>query len=100
MGYKERMDKAFSRFGEDILLNGTTPMKGFFQILDQNRMNAYFDSIEQGYINKPALIVMVAGDTLAAIGNTIVRDGRTYTVKKVSKIRIINTAVMQALLLT
>jgi hypothetical protein len=100
MGYKERMDKAFTRFGEDIMLNGNIPMKGFFQILDQNRMNAYFDSIEQSYINKPALIVMVPGDASAVIGNTIIRDGRTYTVKKVSKFRIVNTSVMQALLLT
>ncbi|MHB1459294.1 MAG: hypothetical protein ACYC0V_20480 [Armatimonadota bacterium] len=100
MGYKERMDKAFTRFGEDIMLNGTTPMKGFFQVLDQNRMNAYFDSIEQSYINKPALIVMVPGDASASIGNTIISDGRTYTVKKVSKFRIVNASVMQALLLT
>lgn len=100
MGYKERMDKAFGRYGEDISLNGTVPMKGFFQILDQNRMNAYFDSIEQGYINKPALIVMVPGGSTAAIGNTIVRDGRTYTIKKVAKLRIVNTPVMQMLLLT
>lgn len=100
MGYKERLDNAFRKYGEDILLNGTIPMKGFFQILDQNRMNAYFDSVEQGYIDKPGLIVMVPGDSSAAVGNTVTRDGRTYTIKKVAKFRIVNSLVMQTLLLT
>ncbi|MHB1001904.1 MAG: hypothetical protein ACYC27_21905 [Armatimonadota bacterium] len=100
MGYKERLDKTFTRYGEDIMINGTVPAKGIFQILDQNRMNAYFDSVEQSYIDKPALIAMVPADVTASIGNTIVRDGRTYTVKKISSQKLVNTAVFRMLLLT
>lgn len=100
MGYKERVDRTFNKYGEDILINGTTPAKGVFQILDQNRMNAYFDSVEQSYIDKPALIAMVSADVSASIGNTIARDGRTYTVKKISSQKVVNTTVLQMLLLT
>jgi len=100
MKFKERVDKVFARYGEDFLINGTTPAKGFFQQLDTARMNMYFDSIEQASIVRPALIVMVPADASVSVGNTVTRDGRTYTVEKTSKQRVKNTVVMQILLLT
>ena len=100
MTLKERVDKAFNRYGEDFLINDTTSAKGFFQILDQNRMNAYFDVVEQSYITKPALIVMVPADTSIAVSDTVNRDGRTYTAKKIAKPRVKSTIAMQVVLLT
>lgn len=99
MSLKTRVDKTFDRYGESFLVNGSTAAKGFFQVLDQNRMNAYFDSIEQSAIQKPALIVMVAAGTVVSTGNTVTHDSRTYTVEKLSKLRVKDTVVMQILLL-
>ena len=99
MKLKERVDKTFDRYGEDFMINGTTPAKGFFQQLDTTRMNMYFDPVEQGGIERPALIVLVSADTTVALSDTVTRDGRTYSVAKMSKQRVKNTVVMQVLLL-
>lgn len=96
---KDRINKTIEQFGEDFLINGTTPAKGFFQLFDQVRLNMYFDSIEQSSITRPALVLMVSGDTQAAVNNTIGRDGRTYTVKKMSNLRAKNEIVMKFLAL-
>ncbi len=99
MKFKERVDKTFNKYGEDFTVNGTAA-KGFFQIMDHNRMLTYFDTVESSYITKPGLIVLVPADTPAQAANTIARDGRTYTVAKIVPQRIQNTVVMKTLLLT
>jgi len=100
MKFKQRIDKTFDRYGEAFLINGTTEAKGFFQPLDKNRMHIYFDDIEQDSIVRPALIVMVPADTVVAINDTVTRDGRTYTVERMSNQRVKDTIVMQVILLT
>jgi hypothetical protein len=100
MGLKKRADDVFRAFGESFLINGVTEAKGFFQQLDQTRMNMYFDVIEQGSILRPALIALVPADTVVSTGDTITRDGRTYTVAKMSKQRVRDTVLSQTLLLT
>lgn len=100
MKLKERVDKTFDRYGESFLINGVTEAKGFFQQLDPTRMSMYFDPVEQSGIIRPALIVMVAADTQVAANDTVTRDGRVYTVSKMSNQRVKDTVVMQVLLLT
>lgn len=100
MKLKERVDKTFDRYGESFLINGVTEAKGFFQQLDPTRMSMYFDPVEQGGIMRPALIVMVPADTQVAVNDTVQRDGRWYTVSKMSNQRVKDTVVMQVLLLT
>lgn len=100
MNLKERVDKVFENHGEDFLINGTTPAKGFFQLLSNPRIATYFDGIEQDYFTRPGLALTVSADTTIAVDNTIARDGRTYTVKKISKHRVKNTVVVQMVILT
>jgi len=100
MSLQKRIVRLFDRTGETFLINGTTPAAGFFQQLDQGRMSMYFDPIEQSSIIRPALLLFVSGLVNVNIGDTITRDGRTYRLSKMSKIRKKNDIVLQVLVLT
>lgn len=97
---KKRADKIFDRVGEEFLINGTTAAKGIIMLLDKNRMHVFFDDIEQDQFDRPALIVLAPADTPVALNNTVTRDGRTYTVTRLSKRRYRNEVVTQYILLT
>lgn len=99
MKFKERVDRTFARYGEDFLINGVTPAKGFFQRGDCSRTPACFDD-EEGPAAGQTLILMIPAGTAVEIGNTVSRDGQTRTVRKISKQRVKDTVVMQVLLLT
>ena len=96
---KERVDNIFTRYGEPFLLNGVTPAKGFFSQLDQNRMNIYFDYVEQGYITRPGLICYVDAGLSVSAEDTVELDGRVYTIKKIYKRRVEDTVVLQILVM-
>lgn len=100
MGYKKRLNRKFDEYGTAVTINGTTPTSGFFEQLDQARMNMFFDSIEQASINRPALIAFFRAETNISIGDTIALDGRTYTVAKLSSRRLKDEVIMQVALLT
>jgi hypothetical protein len=100
MSLQSRLEKAFDVYGEQFFINGTTSAKGFFQTLDQSRINTYFDSIEAAYIVKPAMMLLVPASTSLAVNNTVQRDGRTYTIKKIWKSRFKNSVIMQNAVLT
>jgi hypothetical protein len=99
MLYKQRIDKQFSRFGEAFSINGTTPAKGFFQQLDTGRMHIYLDDTEVAMMIRPGLFLVVPADTVIAAGNTIARDGRTYTVLKTANQRIKDTVMVKIAIL-
>ncbi len=95
---RERAKSTLESYGESFAIEGR-PTKGFFQHLDTQRMNMFFDDIEISTIIRPALIVFIPGDATAAVNETLSRDGRTYTIKKLAKLRAKDTVVMQVLLL-
>ena len=96
---KSRIDSIFDKYGEPFLINGVTPAKGFFSVLAQAQMNMYFDPVELAYVVRPGLICYCDADVTAAIDDTVELDGRTYTIKKMSKRRIEDTVVMQILVM-
>lgn len=97
---KSRVDKQIQRHGESITISpGSIAAKAIFQLFDSTRFSTYFDSIEQGSITRPALLAMIGADITVAVGNTITRDSRTYTVKKIHKVRDADTVVVKFLAL-
>ncbi|MDO8684908.1 MAG: hypothetical protein Q7N50_15700 [Armatimonadota bacterium] len=96
---KKRFDEKLAAFGEDYLLNGTTPYKGFFQQLDSGRMSIYLDDTERAMLTRPALFLATSADAVIAQGNTIARDGRTYSVLKMSIQRVAGAAVAKIVIL-
>ena len=99
MLFKKRMDAKLAAFGEDYLLNGTTPCKGFFQQLDTGRMHIYLDDTECAMLSRPGLFMVTSADVSIAPGNTIARESRTYTVLKSATQRIANVAVAKIAIL-
>lgn len=97
---KVRADKIFDKVGQSFLINGVTPAKGIFMLLDKNRMHVFFDDVEQDMFDRPALIALVPASTSVAINNTVSLDGRTYTIKKLAKRRYKDEVVSQFILLT
>ena len=97
--FKKRMDDKLASFGEDYLLNGTTPLKGFFQQLDTGRMHIYLDDTEVAMLTRPGLFMVTSAGAAIAVGNTVARDGRTYTVLKTSEQKIAGVTVAKIAIL-
>jgi len=95
---KERINKTFDLHGESFEIEGR-PTKGFFQLLDLQSDNIYLDDIESSAVVRPGLICWITGDTSASVGESVVRDGRTYEIKKLSKLRRRDEVMLQVIVL-
>ena len=100
MSYRKRADTIFEKYGEEYLINDTTSAKGFFQLVTLTRMQTFFDTVEQMSILRPALLLMTGADVAVEVSDQIARDGRTYSVTKMEKIRVKDTVIFQMLMLT
>lgn len=99
MKLKERVDKTFDMYGEEFLINGINRSKGFFQCMDSAGIRTYFSYGEQDSVPKSALVLMSTADAVVAVGDSVDRMPRTYTVARLSEQQVRNTVVMRILLL-
>ena len=99
MLFKKRFDEKLATFGEDYLLNGVTPYKGFFQQLDSAKMHIYLDDTELAMLGRPMMFLAASADSVIAVDDTIARDGRTYYVLRVAPQRIAGTTVVKFVIL-
>ncbi|MEN6372302.1 MAG: hypothetical protein ABFD64_09855 [Armatimonadota bacterium] len=95
MSVLSRVNKKIEKFGEDFLINGVTRGRGFFQVISSGTMGMYFDSYETSAVERPALILITAADSPIAVSDTVTRDDRTYTVRKIVVQRLGGTAVVK-----
>lgn len=96
--FKERIDAALSRIGEDFTIRSTT-YRGVFKLLDSGTMRTYLDDVEVMGVTKPGLFLVTGSDTSIVENDTITRDGRIYTVLKTSEHRISGVVVMKTAVL-
>ena len=95
MSILSRIDQKIAKYGENFLVNGTTPGKGFFQLLSSGVMRTYFDDTEAMTALRPTLILTTTHDAAIAVNDTVLRDGRTYTARKVITQRFSGTAMVK-----
>ena len=95
-----RIDRKIKKHGEEFLVNGVTPEKGFFRVLDTGKMHAYLDDTEAATVIRPALFLVTSADAAIAVDDTIARDGRNYLVRKLSIERFGGEAVVKVAVLT
>ncbi|MEN6521274.1 MAG: hypothetical protein ABFD46_09020 [Armatimonadota bacterium] len=95
MSVLSRINKKIAKHGEDFLINGVTQGRGFFQVLSSGSMGMYFDSYETSAIVRPALILVTTADSPIAVSDTVTRDSRTYTVRKIVIQQLGGTAVVK-----
>ena len=100
MSILSRVNKKITKHGDDFLINGATPGKGFFHVMDSGTMHTYFDDTEVAAITRPTLFLVTSSDSTIAVGNTIARDGRTYTVRKIVIQRLGATTIVKLAALT
>jgi hypothetical protein len=98
MGFLERISGGMKRYGEAFQLSGTT-YYGVFKLLDSGTMHTYLDDVESMGVTRPGLTLVTDCNTPIAENNSIVRDGRTYTVLRVSVHRIAGVAVAKVAVL-
>ena len=96
--FKERIAKKLDRFGEEFICDGNT-YDGIFRVLDTGTMHAYLDDVEVMDVTKPGLLLVTDPDADIVVTDTITRDGRIYTVKKLSLHRISGTPVVMIVIL-
>lgn len=99
MLFKRRIDHKLERFGESFTIGANT-YKGFIQQLDIGRARMYFDDTEMMALVRPALFIVTSAEASISPGQTMTRDGRTYTVRKTSKQRLGDTVMVQFILLS
>jgi hypothetical protein len=84
MSVLSRISRKITQHGETLMVNGVTPVKGFPQVLDTGRMRTYLDDVEVSMTTRPALLLVTSPDAAIKVDDTITRDERVYTVRKVS----------------
>jgi len=99
MRFKSRIDEKLERFGEEFTLGGST-YRGFIQQLDMGRAHIYLDDTEMAALTRPALFIVTSASANISPGQTMVRDGVTYTVRKSSKQRLGSTVMVQFVILS
>jgi hypothetical protein len=97
--FKERVDNMFAEHGESIMINDTIPAKGVFLMATLTTLNTFFDGVELSYLDRPALMLQMSADVALALEDSVTRDGRTFSVKKLFRYRYEDEPVMQAAIL-
>ena len=87
MSFAERVAKKLEKFGEQFTI-GTSTYHGVFKVLDSGTMRNYLDDVEVMSVGRPGLLLVTEADAVIDANQTITRDGRTFTVMKVSRHRI------------
>jgi len=100
MGIAERVDRKITAYGEDYLLNGVTPEKGFFSLLDNTRMRIMLDDTEAATVIKPGLYLVTRATSVIAVDDTVLRDGKEYVVLKTAIERFGGLAVVKVAVLS
>jgi hypothetical protein len=95
-----RIARKLDLFGEEVAINGTTHIKAFVQVLDTGRMHAYLDDTEAAVMVRPGLLLITSDDAALAVNDTLTRDGRTFTVRKVSTERALGEMVVKIAVLS
>lgn len=90
----QRIVKKFQENGEQFIVNGNT-CRGVFRLLDLGTMRVYLDDVEVLGVIRPGLMLITTPDAQINVNDTITRDGRTYTVLKISLHRIGDTSVVK-----
>jgi hypothetical protein len=88
-----------TKHGEEIQIGGST-IRGFFQPLDSFRTHLYLDDTEAQAVVKPGLFLITHADASININDTVTRDGRIYTIRKVALERLGDTAVLKCAVLS
>ena len=96
--FEARIAKKLDKFGEQFTCDGNT-YNGVFRILDTGTMRTYLDDVEVMGVTKPGLLLVTDPDADIEIDDTITRDGRVYTVLKLSLHRISGTPVVMIVIL-
>ena len=97
---EERVMSVYERLGEPLTLTSgasSRTVRAIVGVMSTSFRNARFTSAEYGTWDLPALVVRVAGQDLANVGDTLVRDGRTYTVRSAEYSRFAGVIVATVL---
>jgi uncharacterized protein (DUF1330 family) len=98
MSYLDRVKKKLAKHGEQFTVTGGT-YHGIFRILDASTINSYLEDAEKMCLAHPGLLLITQGDATITLTDTITRDGRTYSVMRVSQHRISGTTVVKVVIL-
>jgi hypothetical protein len=98
MLFLQRIKKKLAKHGEQFTVGGNT-YRGVFQVLSSGTMSTYLDDVERMGVVRPGLLLVAQGDAVINVNDTIVRDGRTYTVLKTSSHRMSDTTVLKIAIL-
>lgn len=98
MLFAERIAEKIEKFGEEFTV-GSNTYRGVFKILDSGTMRNYLDDVEMMGVTHPGLLLVTDADAGVEPDDTITRDGRIYTVLKVSNNRIGGAIVVKIAIL-
>lgn len=95
----DRIDKKLNRYGESYTVRSITNV-GIFKAMDSGTMRTFFDDVDISGIVRPGLILITKPSSNVIAGDTITRDSRIYTARKVCLHRVGSAVVVKVVLLT
>ncbi|MCE5322064.1 hypothetical protein LLG46_01975 [bacterium] len=98
MSFLDRVKKKLAKYGESFTVTGGT-YQGIFRMLSSSTMNTYLDDIEVLGVGHPGLLLITQGDADINVDDTLTRDGRSYTVARISQHRIGDVCVVKLAIL-
>lgn len=96
--YAKRLETKLERCGEEFTCDGNT-LRGVFRVLDTGTMRSYLDDVEAMGVERPGLLLVTEGEAEVDVDDTVTRDGRDYTVLKVSRHRIGEVTLVKIVIL-
>ena len=86
--FGDRFQAKLALYGHEITLNGTATTRAIVQDLLSSQMSQYLDYSEQSLVTRPGLLLTLAADDGAAVGDTFTLGGRLYSILKISGRRL------------
>ena len=100
MSFSSRIARKVVRFGEDVMLNGNKRVQAIVLPLSSTVMRTYLDDTEIAMAPKPGLYFIAASDATVSVGDTLLRDGRTFVVRRVANEKISGQTIVKIAVLT
>lgn len=84
----ERLRALVQRHGEPVVVNGTRTVQAVVFVATSGLLRSLFTDSDLLSFNRPMWVGVMAADEALNAGDTVSRDGATFTVRRVTTLKI------------
>lgn len=91
----ERLRSLVQRHGEPVIVNGTRTVRAVVFVATNGLLRSLFTDDDLLSFNRPLWVGVMAADETMNTGDTVSRDGVTFTVRRVVTLRLGSASVVK-----